>query len=81
MYNVLEFNGLNEFNGVVVSSSMHSKCQHECVCVCVCVAMVWILDRMVSFGGLFHFLGQWLFCIFSVFLGRRERVAGYVPQV
>ena len=34
-------------------------CTCVCVCMCVCVAMVWSLDHMVSFVGLFHFLGQW----------------------
>ena len=58
-------------------------CVCVCVCMCVCVAMVWSLDHMVSFVGLFHFLGRWFtgsvvvlhFCVFSVFFGRHVRVA------
>ena len=54
--------------------------------MCMCVAMVWILDPLVTFGGLLHFscsVVVFLFVSspFSIFLGRPERVAGHVPQV
>ena len=67
-----------------IALSVLVMCQLFCFVVffCrVCVATVWTIWSVLGVYFIFVHHCLFHFCVFSVFLGRCERVAGYVLQV